>query len=108
MKREEFEKILKDRYGKRIGFSLKEWESFCKLKQADKVWWHLKKFGKITNKECHEIYGIRHCPSVIRDIRNNPFVYGDQHFYIEDIRNKEPDRWGNVSNFEIYTLKQYT
>lgn len=108
MNREEFEQIIKDRYGKSIGFTEPEWEKFKKIPQTDKVWWHLKNFGKITNKECHEIYGIRHCPSVIRDIRNNPFVYGEQHFYIQDVRNKEPDRWGNVSNFEIYTLKQYT
>ena len=108
MNRENFEKIIFEYYGKTICFTEIEWQVFCKLKQADKVWWHLKQFGKITNKECHEIYGIRHCPSVIRDIRNNPFVYGDQHFFIEGIESKEPDRWGNKTHFVTYTLKQYT
>lgn len=37
--------------------------------QADKVLWWLQKHGSITNAQCHEIFGIRHCPSVIRDIR---------------------------------------
>jgi hypothetical protein len=108
MNREEFIKEIKKRYGKTVKFTEKEFEMFCKLRQADKVWWHLKNLGSITNKICHEVYGIRHCPSVIRDIRDNPFTYGDNHFYIEDIRNNEPDRWGKSSNFEIYTLKQLT
>lgn len=108
MNKEQFSQEIFNRYGKRFNFTQEEFEKFCKLRQADKVWWHLKNLGSITNKICHEIYGIRHCPSVIRDLRDNPFIYGENHFYIEDVRNQEPDRWGNVTNFEIYTLKQYT
>ena len=37
--------------------------------QAYKVKWWLEKYGSITNAQCHELFGIRHCPSVIRDIR---------------------------------------
>lgn len=109
MLKDDFIKMFQDRYGITIKFTDKEFELFCKLPQADKVWWHLKKTGKITNKECHDVYGIRHCPSVIRDIRNNPFTYGDNHFYIESVRvDGEADRFGKATFHDIYTLKQYT
>lgn len=34
-------------------------------KQYERIWWHLQEFGQITNMQCHELYGIRHAPSVI-------------------------------------------
>lgn len=109
MNKENFIKTLFNRYGKLICFTDEEFDKFCKLRQADKVWWHLKNFECITNKECHDIYGIRHCPSVIRDLRNNPFTYGDNHFYIESVRSEdEVDRFGKRTFHDIYTLKQYT
>lgn len=108
MNREDFITEIKNRYGKTIYFTDDEFKKFSKLRQVDKVWWHLKNFGTITNKICHEVYGIRHCPSVIRDLRDNPFVYGDNHYYIESVDVKEPDRWGKETNFFVYTLKQYT
>lgn len=108
MDREYFEGLIRERYGKIIGFSEEAWKSFCKLRQPDKVWWHLKHFGTITNTECREIYGINHCPSAIKAIRQNPFIYGENHYYIEDVDNKAPNRWGQISPFVIYTLRQYT
>lgn len=109
MNKESFTKMIFNRYGKLLNFTDEEFEKFCKMPQADKVWWHLRHFGKITNKECHEVYGIRHCPSAIRDLRDNPFTYGDNHFYIESVRvSGEVDRFGKGSFHDIYTLKQYT
>lgn len=109
MNKQQFTQKIYNRYHVTVYFTNEQYEKFCKLKQADKVWWHLKHLGKITNKDCHEIYGIRHCPSVIRDLRNNPFTYGDNHFYIESVRvNGEVDRFGNKVFHDIYTLKQYT
>lgn len=109
MQKENFIKMIFNRYGKLISFSDEEFEKFCKSRQADKVWWHLKNFGKITNKDCHEVYGIRHCPSVIRILRDNPFTYGENHFYIESVRvNGEVDRFGKATFHDVYTLKQYT
>lgn len=37
--------------------------------QAERVYNHLLVFGFITNAQAHEMYGIRHLPSVIRDIK---------------------------------------
>jgi hypothetical protein len=39
------------------------------VSQAERVYNHLQIFGSITNAQAHEMYGIRHLPSVIRDIK---------------------------------------
>lgn len=39
--------------------------------QAERVYNHLQVWGSITNAQAHEMYGIRHLPSVIRDIKNS-------------------------------------
>lgn len=39
------------------------------VSQAERVYNHLLWRGSITNAEAHELYGIRHLPSVIRDIK---------------------------------------
>lgn len=39
------------------------------VSQAERVYNHLQVFGSITNAQAHEMYGIRHLPSVIRDIK---------------------------------------
>ena len=108
MNRVEFANALHDIYGKWIKFTDIEFKKFCKLKQDDKVWWHLRQFGSITNKICHDVYGIRHCPKAIQNLRENPFIYGEGHYYIESVPIKAPDRWGNTTNPTLYILKQYT
>ncbi|GEM_PF-2116866 len=40
-----------------------------KMSQEDRILLHLINNGKISNKECNEIYGFRHLPSVIRYLR---------------------------------------
>ena len=43
--------------------------SNIKMSQEDRILLHLIQYGKISNKECNEIYGFRHLPSVIRYLR---------------------------------------
>lgn len=38
--------------------------------QSERVYNHLQVFGSITNAQAHEMYGINHLPSVIRDVRD--------------------------------------
>lgn len=78
-------------------------KDFCKKTQADKVLWHLQEFGSITNLQCHAIYGIRHAPSVIRDIRHKLREQGNR-YKIENRRKKGCDRFGNPCNWDEYTL----
>jgi hypothetical protein len=37
--------------------------------KAERVYNHLLVWGSITNAQANELYGIRHLPSVIRDIK---------------------------------------
>ena len=43
--------------------------SNIKMSQEDRILLHLINNGEISNKECNEIYGFRHLPSVIRYLR---------------------------------------
>ena len=60
--------------------------SNIKMSQEDRILLHLINNGKISNKECNEIYGFRHLPSVIRYLRtrnikiNSEPKYGDNRF----------------------------
>lgn len=40
-----------------------------KMSQEDRILFHLIINGKISNKECNELYGFRHLSSVIRYLR---------------------------------------
>lgn len=76
---------------------------FCRKTQADKVYWHLQEFGSITNLQCHAIYGIRHAPSVIRDLRQRLRFEGDR-YRIENETKKGCNRFGKPSNWDVYKL----
>lgn len=39
--------------------------------QSERIYTHLRVFGTITNAQAHSNYGIRHLPSVIRDIKKD-------------------------------------
>lgn len=98
-----FKKELEERYGACL-MSFEEFEKFGKTSQPKKVFWHLKHYGKITNKECHEIYGIRHAPAVIRDLKDNLKYYSDMRIGVDTIDKSEIDRWGNKTPFVEYIL----
>ena len=74
-----------------------------KFTQADRVLYHLYKHGDITNMQCHLLYGIRHCPSVIRDAKKKLLKEGSS-FYIDTERQKGCDRYGNKVNWLKYKL----
>ena len=84
-------------------FTFNIYLDFCKKSQADKVLWHLEHYGTITNMQCHEIYGIRHAPSVIRQLRNR-FKFQGNHYKIDSKPKQGSDRWGNPCIWAEYTL----
>lgn len=74
-----------------------------KYTQTDRVWNHLLEHGEITNLQCHLLYGIRHCPSVIRNIKKK--LEAEKSCYEIDTRPaKGCDRYGNASNWVVYFL----
>jgi len=74
-----------------------------KLSQADRVLNHLKIHGSITNMQCHLLYGIRHAPSVIRDVKKKLLTSG---FFIDTEPQKGCDRYGNSTNWVKYILRE--
>jgi hypothetical protein len=100
----EFITELEKRYGKRPEMTFEEFEKFAGCSQPKKLWWHLKQFGFITNKDCHEFYGIRHCPAVIRDLKDNLKYFGAGDAQIVSVEKSGVDRWGNKTPFVEYTL----
>lgn len=74
--------------------------------QADKVLWHLEQYGRITNMQCHDLYGIRHAPSVIRDIRKK-LAIADKYEIINE-KKKGCNRFGEKVWWEDYVLKEKT
>lgn len=85
------------------GLSFLFFKNFCKKSQTEKVLWHLQTFGSITNFQCHEIYGIRHAPSVIRDIRQRLRFEGNK-YKIENRTKKGCNRFGQPTNWDEYVL----
>ena len=72
--------------------------------QVGRVMWHLQEYGFITNKQCHELYGIRHCPSVIRDIREKLAKEG--RYEIVNREKKGCNRYGEPTTWDEYVLKE--
>lgn len=68
--------------------------------QAQRIYTHLQIWGSITNKQANEDYGIRHLPSVIRDIKKK---YGVE-FRKERITG-EHNRFGDAVWYDVYFLK---
>ncbi len=71
--------------------------------QADKVLWYLQTYGRITNMQCHEIFGIRHAPSVIRDLRKRFKLQGG-HYEIINEPMKGCNRFGEPCHWVKYVL----
>lgn len=85
------------------GLSFFFFKNFCKKTQSDKVMWHLENFGSITNLQCHAIYGIRHAPSVIRELRHRLKFQGNK-YKIENRPKKGCNRFGQPANWDEYVL----
>ena len=69
--------------------------------QAERVYNHLQVFGSITNAQAHEMYGIRHLPSVIRDIKEK---YKAE--FAPNERITGVNRFGEPTWWDKYILKQ--
>lgn len=78
-----------------------------KLTQAERVFNHLMEHGEITNMQCHLLYGIRHCPSVIRDIKKK-LELEHSRYEIDTKPAKGCNRYGEKTNWLVYYLKQKT
>lgn len=66
--------------------------------QSERIYNHLQVWGTITNAQAHESYGIRHLPSVIRDIKKiyNIAIYD----WWENGRN----RFNEKCQWKVYSL----
>lgn len=70
--------------------------------QATRVYNHLQIFGTITNAQAHEMYGIRHLPAVIRDIKKSYEIP------IYTWWNNGKNRFGESCRWEIYSIYDKT
>ena len=66
--------------------------------QSERIYTHLKIFGTITNAQAHGNYGIRHLPSVIRDIKK---IYKVP---IYDWWDKGVNRFNEECRWKVYSL----
>ena len=71
--------------------------SNIRMSQEDRILLHLIHNGKISNKECNEIYGFRHLPSVIRYLRKRGVKI------TSEPKNGE-NRFGQAAYWVDYTL----
>ncbi|MBQ8636300.1 hypothetical protein IJX73_00765 [bacterium] len=67
------------------------------MSQEDRILCHLIVNGKISNKECNEIYGFRHLPSVIRYLRK-------RNINIKSVQRTGENRFSSKVYWVDYTL----
>ena len=70
------------------------------MTQAARIYEHLKQKGTITNAQSHNLYGIRHLPAIIRDIKK---LYGAK---ISDDTQKGKNRFGEHCWWKVYRLEE--
>lgn len=70
------------------------------MSQIERVYAHLQIRGSITNAEAHNLYGIRHLPSVIRDIKKKYSVNITDEWRDGENRYSEKCRW------KVYKIEQ--
>jgi len=75
-----------------------------RISQIDRVYHHLLEHGEITNMQCHLLYGIRHCPSVIRGIKKK-LERENQPYYIDTHEANGANRYGDKTTWYVYCLK---
>ena len=63
------------------------------VSQAERVYNHLQVFGFITNEQAHTMYGFRHLPAIIRDIKKQYNAIFDEEWMEGCNRFGEPVRW---------------
>jgi hypothetical protein len=70
------------------------------VSQAERIYNHLQEHGFITNAQSNEIYGFRHLPAIIRDIKKK---YGVE---IETKNITGCNRFGDRVWWKKYILKE--
>lgn len=81
--------------------ALYEYKNFS---QPEIVYDHLMEHGEITNMQCHLLYGIRHCPSVIRYVKKR--LERDRSPYEIDTKEVEGcNRFGKKTTWVVYYLR---
>ena len=78
---------------------------FSKNTQAQMLFWHLKQFGYITNQQAQQIYGISHCPTPIKALRDM-FIKEKMPYKIINEHIDGVNRWGKKSKYDEYTLEE--
>lgn len=68
------------------------------MSQAKRILDHLKAKGTITNAQAHNLYGVRHLPSVIRDIKKTTPIYD----WWEEGRN----RFNEKCHWKVYSINE--
>lgn len=68
--------------------------------QAERIYNHLQVFGFITNEQAHAMYGFRHLPAIIRDIKEK---YGTE---FEEEWMTGCNRYGDTVRWKKYILKK--
>lgn len=70
------------------------------MSQIERVYAHLQLRGSITNAEAHNLYGIRHLPSVIRGIKKK---YGVS---FADEWKDGKNRYSEKCHWKVYKIEQ--
>lgn len=70
------------------------------MSQIERVYAHLQIRGSITNAEAHDLYGIRHLPSVIRGIKKK---YGVS---FADEWKDGKNRYSEKCHWKVYKIEQ--
>ena len=89
--------------GKRMKLNKENFNHLKGKSQPDKVIWWLEQYGKITNAQCHEIFGIRHAACVIRDLRKRFKKQGNKYEIINN-RKEGCNRFGEPCHWDEYVL----
>ena len=66
--------------------------------QQETILLHLLRNGYVTNKECCDLYGFRHLPSIIRDLKENYFVE------FQTIKQKSLNRFKQKTDYVEYHI----
>lgn len=68
--------------------------------QESRVLGHLKKNGTITNAQAHNLYGIRHLPSIIRNIKKHT------KYSITDWWEEGVNRFSEKCRWKVYAIDE--
>lgn len=86
-------------------YNLSWFSVFRSLSQQQKIWWHLKTFGKVTTMDVELIYFFPHPPGIIRDIRDK-LKQERMDYAIGNVEKNGYTVWGKPCKYYEYTLEE--